>query len=301
MRRRDCTIVVGIFNATDIALEPQAPCLHGRGRVRITNNLSTAMKVFSMRHFMLVALCSCSGWLFAAPVHILPLGDSITQGGRNDREEYTYRYPLFCMLVDDNVDFDFIGSLKTGLHPDATWPTYKDRAFDSDHEGHYGWKTAAVRDNLAAWMKTYPASPDIALIHLGTNDQKTDDIEKSIVAPLTDIIAMLRKANPHVIVLVGHLNFNGGAALKIRPAVEAMAQSLTTPDSPIVTVAHYDGFIADPSAKDTDTFDWAHPNPRGQRKMAEKWYAAMRPYLSRFHVRPSADVNATTNAVLKQP
>lgn len=34
---------------------------------------------------------------------------------------------------------------------------------------------AAVRDNLAAWMKTYPAPPDIVLIHLGTNDQNTND------------------------------------------------------------------------------------------------------------------------------
>lgn len=30
-----------------------------------------------------------------AAIRILPLGDSITQGGRADRAEYTYRYPLF--------------------------------------------------------------------------------------------------------------------------------------------------------------------------------------------------------------
>jgi hypothetical protein len=60
---------------------------------------------------------------------------------------------------------------ETGLNPDAKWPDKNGAAFDLDHEGHYGWKTAAVRDNLAKWSESWGAAPDIALIHLGTNDQ----------------------------------------------------------------------------------------------------------------------------------
>lgn len=213
------------------------------------------------------------------PVHILPLGDSITQGGRTDREEYSYRYPLFCMLKEKGVDFDFIGSLKTGLHKNFKWPDCDGEPFDLDHEGHYGWKTAAVRDKLAGWMEGYPAPPDIALIHLGTNDQKAEDHKAAIVEPLKDIIAMLRKANPKVVVLVGHLNFNGGAALKIRPLVEEMAKEVSTEESPVVTVHIYKGWNEKPDHPETDTFDWAHPNPRGQKKMAAKWLEAMEPFL----------------------
>ena len=215
-------------------------------------------------------------------VHILPLGDSITQGGRTDRPEYTYRLPLFQKLTDAGVDFDFIGSLDTGLHRNFKWPDYEGIPFDRDHEGHYGWKTAKVRDNLAEWMKTYPAPADIVLIHLGTNDQGADDHAQAVAEPLRDIIQMLREANPRVVVLVGHLNFNGGAALKIRPLVEQMAREMNTDQSPVVTVNHYEGWTARPDAPDTDTFDWAHPNPQGQEKMAEKWFAAMKPYLDRF-------------------
>jgi hypothetical protein len=215
-------------------------------------------------------------------IHILPLGDSITQGGRADRPEWTYRYPLFCMLTDAGLDFDFIGSMNKGLQPQVEWPEYNGKPFDPDHEGHYGWKTAKVRDNLKEWMKHWSAPPDIVLIHLGTNDQGADDFTEAVVKPLQDIIGMLRESNPDVIVLVGHLNFTGGAAVKIRPLVEEMARKMSTEESPVVTVHHYQGFIADPQREGTDTFDWAHPNPKGQKKMAEKWFEAMKPYLGRF-------------------
>ena len=215
-------------------------------------------------------------------IRILPLGDSITQGGRGDREEWTYRHPLFGLLTDAGVNFDFIGSLKTGLDPKAKWPDYKGKAFDVDHEGHYGWKTAAVRDKLAEWMKTYPAPADIVLIHLGTNDQDAPDHAKAVVEPLRKMIAMLREKNPKVVVLLAHLNFNGGAALKIRPLVEALANEVSTEASPVATVAMYEGWKEDPTDPAADTFDWAHPNPQGQRKLAEKWFAAMKPYLEKL-------------------
>jgi acyl-CoA thioesterase-1 len=215
------------------------------------------------------------------PVRILPLGDSITQGGRTDRPEYTYRYPLFCMLLREGIAFDFIGSQTGGLHADATWPGCDGMPFDHDHEGHYGWKTAQVRDQLPGWLSSYPEPPDIVLVHLGTNDQNADDHRAAVSEPLRDIISALRGANPQVVVLVGHLNFNGGPALTIRPLVEQMAREESTDVSPVLTVPHYEGWVEDPAREGTDTFDWAHPNPQGQEKMARRWLEAMRPYLSR--------------------
>ncbi|WP_013320685.1 GDSL-type esterase/lipase family protein [Gloeothece verrucosa] len=215
-------------------------------------------------------------------IRILPLGDSITQGGRRERQEYTYRYPLYCMLRERGINVDFIGSLKTGLDPQATWPDCKTVPFDRDHEGHYGWTTSKVRDHLASWLQTYPHPPDVVLLHLGTNDQKASDFNQAIIEPLKDIIAMLRKVNPRVVIFVGHLNFNDGAALKIRPLVEAMATELSTEESPVMTVPFYQGWIEDPHKPHTDTFDWAHPNPQGQEKMAQKWYEAIKPFLKKL-------------------
>jgi hypothetical protein len=218
------------------------------------------------------------------PVYIAPIGDSITHGGRKNREEWTYRYPLFCMLKKDDVEFDFIGSMTKGLHRDLEWPDCNGEPFDPDHEGHYGIKTGKLAANLEEWMEKWDHAPDIALIHLGTNDQKAespDEYDETVVKPLTEIIGMLREENPQVIVLVGHLNFDAGAAVKIRPKVEKMAEELNTEKSPVITVHHYKDFNENPKHEETDTYDWAHPNPQGQKKMAEKWYEAMKPFLAK--------------------
>jgi lysophospholipase L1-like esterase len=183
--------------------------------------------------------------------------------------------------------------MTTGLDADFKWPDVDGKPFQVHHEGHYGWKTGAVRDHLADWMKTYDHPADMVLIHLGTNDQdaakKATDADekkklyqKAITDPLTDIIKMLREKNPKVVVLVGHLNFNGGAALEIRPLVDQMAKDLSTDESPVVTVAAYKGWQENPKLPNADTFDWAHPNPQGQEKMAKAYFEVMKPYLDRL-------------------
>ena len=208
------------------------------------------------------------------PVRILCIGDSITQGGKQGRQEYTYRYPLFQMLTNARIHFEFIGTQTQGLQPSAKWPDYKDKPFDPHHEDYYGAKTAAVRDKLRINLPKLPP-PDYALIHLGTNDLRSDDYKASVQMPLLEIIKMLRMRNPKVTILLGHLNFNGGPAqTTLRPLVEELTK-MSTSDSRIATVHHYDGWIESPDVPGTDTFDWAHPNPQGQVKMATKWFQAM--------------------------
>jgi acyl-CoA thioesterase-1 len=218
------------------------------------------------------------------PIAILPLGDSITQGGRRDRAEYTYRYPLYCTLIQKGYNVDFVGSLNQGLDADATWLDCPTGPFDRNHEGHYGWKTAEIRDRLETWLLQYPYPPDIVLIHLGSNDMDmpSSDYNATIIEPLQDIIQMLRQANPNVVILVGHLNWNNERALQIRPLVEEMARKTSTFTSPVVTVHHYDGWEVNPEAENPDTFDWAHPNRQGQDKMAQRWFDAMQPYLEKL-------------------
>ena len=222
----------------------------------------------------------------AETINILPIGDSITQGGRADRAEYSYRYPLFYQLNDAGYDVNFIGSLKTGLSGDFKWPDKDGVAFDPDHEGHYGWKTAAVRDKLEEWSAAWNAAPDIVLIHLGTNDRESKDYNADIVQPLKDMVAFLRTKNPHVAVLIGHLNFNDEQATTIRKAVASGVKELNTKESPVIEVATYEGWNPDPAHAESDTFDWAHPNERGQVKMADKWLAAMKPFLDRPATKP---------------
>jgi len=215
-------------------------------------------------------------------IYVLPIGDSVTQGGRNDRPEYTYRYPLYFMLRKAGYNVDFIGSQRAGVHADALWPDKDGISFDPDHEGYYGGTTAFVRDRLREHLPSYPVAPDIALIMLGGNDLASHNYANSIVAPLKDMIALLRTSNPQVVVLVGHLPEHFRRSRATRPFIEGMAKELDTLDSPVRTVHLYKGWWERPSLPWTHTFDWEHPNPRGQQKMAAMWFAAMVPYLERM-------------------
>lgn len=217
----------------------------------------------------------------AAPFRILCVGGSITQGGRTDREEYTYRLPLQRLLNEAGVRYDFVGSRKAGLNPDAVWPAVAEGvAFDPDHEGYYGAKTKdALAKVMAAWNDKTQI-PDAVLIQLGTNDQGNTPHEETVQKPLREFITFLRTKNPKVVVLLAHLNFNDSkGANAIRPLVEALATETNTKESPVVTVHHYKGWFEMPDKPQSDTFDWAHPNPQGQMKMAKTWFNALTPFL----------------------
>lgn len=215
------------------------------------------------------------------PLRILPVGDSITQGGKRERAEYTYRLPLQMMLHRAGIPYDFIGSQTRGLHEDATWPDVAEGVpFDPDHDGYYGNKTRVACQKAMKGFEQHGQIPDMVLIHLGTNDQKHGDFEQNVGDPLRAFIRFVRKKNPSVVILLGHLNFNEGEpALAIREVVEDLAAEMHTYGSPVRTVHHYRGWIEQPDRLYTDTFDWAHPNPKGQEKMARAWFEAMKPYL----------------------
>ncbi len=221
------------------------------------------------------------GPVSAKTINILAFGDSITQGGVNKRPEYTYRLPLQQMLYDAGIDYDFVGSLNDGLNADFEWPDVAPGVpFDPDHEGRYGIRTAPAVEKLKEnWDDARPA-PDFVLIHLGTNDQGFGDFRKNVYEPLADAIGFLREKNPNVVILLGHLNFNDSpGAFRIDAELTDLKNALGSKESPIRTVHHYQGWTENPDSPDADTFDWAHPNRQGQRKMAENWFQAMQPFL----------------------
>ncbi len=225
------------------------------------------------------------------PIRILCVGDSITQGGSEKRQEYTYRFALYRMIESMGVNVDFVGSQTRGSDANFAWPA----DFDADHEAYGGCGVAEVRNRLQRTLPTFEP-PDIVLIHLGTNDQEHHhNFTRHIGQPLADMIDLLRVRNPAVVILVAHLNFNGGKSLKTRPVLEKVAGEKHTAQSPVVTVKHFEGWVENPRRAGHDCHDWVHPNPRGEQKMAEKWFAAMIPFLgldkSRFH-KPSREVVA---------
>ena len=206
-------------------------------------------------------------------LRVVAIGDSITQGGRAGTREYTYRWPLARMLEDEDLCVSFVGSHHGGLDAGARWPA----AFDADHEGYYGATTEQVRARLAATLPTFQP-PDLALVHLGTNDGASR-LGSDTVEPLAAIVGLLRGANPRVVVLIGEPALAPIRAAVVIPRLRLLARSLATESSPVETVDLRSGWVGDPKRDDADTFDGAHPNLRGQRRMAEAWLLAMHRWL----------------------
>ncbi|MDB9524843.1 cadherin-like domain-containing protein, partial [Oscillatoria sp. CS-180] len=214
-------------------------------------------------------------------IQILPLGDSITQG---ERGRASYRRPLYFLLEEAGYDFDFVGSL-TGNHDDEN--PYSD--FDLDHEGHWGWtadeilsgdptpESGSGSGTLAEWLTGY--TPDVVLMHLGTNDMFRNDTVETALADLQNVIEQLRLDNPNVTVLLAQVIPTTGnrddRLVSLNEAIPQFAADNSTVDSQIVVVDQYAGFDAA-----TDTYDGVHPNESGEAKIAQNWFNALEPFIA---------------------
>jgi hypothetical protein len=212
---------------------------------------------------------------------ILPLGDSITQG----RSTYPgYRRDLWQMLAEGGYDVDFVGSLSRH-HEQSRAPAPGE--YDPDHDGHWGWRADEILDGaswlpeegrLGDWLVGY--TPDVALIHLGTNDVWQDEPASETVADLERVVDTLRADNPGVVILLAQLvptdaTWDDEAMAALNDEIPNVAARRSTPESPIVVVDQRVDF--DPLF---DTWDGAHPGATGAKKMARRWYDALAPYLA---------------------
>ncbi|MDZ4694886.1 MAG: GDSL-type esterase/lipase family protein, partial [Deltaproteobacteria bacterium] len=193
-------------------------------------------------------------------IRVQPLGDSITQGKRHP-DEATYRRPLWKKLMAAGYKVDFVGSTNQQLDGAHYYDDY-----DPNHEGHYGWKITDVLPMLDGWLKGY--TPDISLIHLGTNDQGSNN-PALMVENIGKIVDKLRAKNPRVTIIVAKLIEPSNVGRQFGDLLPAFATQKGTADSPIIVVDQDAGFVS------SDTRDGIHPNPSGQEKMAVKWFDAL--------------------------
>ncbi len=122
---------------------------------------------------------------------------------------------------------------------------------------------------------TTPYTPDVVLLHLGTNDIFQGQSNSSTVAEIGEVIDELRVANPDVTVLLAQIipvSWVGGDRMVagLNRRLELFAAGASTASSPVVLVDQYTGFNAW-----WMTIDGVHPNEIGEQLMADRWYDAM--------------------------
>ena len=226
-----------------------------------------------------LALLTAAGWLAgrpavaaaaavpvaAGPVRIMPLGDSITAGPG------CWRALLWDHLQRTGfTNIDFVGTQPGG---GCSVP------FDGDHEGHGGFSATGIADQnqLPPWLAA--TTPDIVLMHLGTNDMWGGTISTTaILAAYSKMVDQMRASNPAMKILVAQIipmEPSGcvpcpQGVVALNNAIPGWAAAKTTAQSPITVVDQWTGFSAR-----TDTNDGVHPIDSGFQKMADRWYPAL--------------------------
>lgn len=224
--------------------------------------------------FCVLFIAACDKPSAGAPVRIMPLGNSITQGEAGHR---SYRYELWKMLRRDGFNVDFVGTMHSNFNGDNPEPD-----FDQDHEGHWGWRADQVltgvpgRGKLSDFLKN--TSPDIVLMHLGSNDIFQGDPEDQVISELKDILTILWSSNNHIVILLAQILPVAnpeitGKIIRLNREIEKLPAARDS-RTRVLIVDQFDGF--DPYK---DTYDGVHPNRDGEMKMAAKWYEALRPVL----------------------
>ena len=201
----------------------------------------------------------------AAPVRIMALGDSITFGvGSTARDGY--RAALHHRLAAVGQDVDFVGSQRSGSGPDR------------DNEGHPGWTIAQLAAQVDGWAAGY--RPDVVLLHIGTNDMRSESTARGATGRLAALIARLRADLPAAHLVVARITSANGRATRGSRQARTAAFNAAVPG--IVARAGADVHLVDHSAvRGIDLTDGVHPNDFGYQRMAWTWFRALEPILNR--------------------
>ena len=208
-------------------------------------------------------------------VNIMPLGDSLTQGGQHKTS--AYRGYLSTMLKDGGHNSVFVGC--------HNW------SYDSITDGnwmHSGFGGATVKSLSGDLDKMTECNPDIILLLVGRNDNTRGNSAEETVKNLDELlIDPLYKMFPDVHIFLANpppIRHSNGSEM-IYPGDNIMKTYLPA----------YEQYVADKKAtgakidfvemseettgltwEDYTAEDFVHPLPQGYEKMAKVWYEAIK-------------------------
>lgn len=249
------------------------------------------MKKIILLILFISTLCS------ADVVRIMPVGDSITYDNTyadaiNPRPKglrHAYRNYLWYKLENAGYWVDFVGSVVAGS---SIVPH-----FDPENEGYPGWSSYQIANIIYA--KLVENTPDIVLLHIGSNDkwtsQNSDGHDMSGVNRiLNEIDRFERNYNHHVKVILAliidrtyHPQFTNTFNSNLRN----LAYNRISHGDDIYLINMQTGIGLD---YNRDFQDPTHPNNTGFDKMATGWFNALRHFLV---VPVSAPGNVATSVV----
>ncbi|MFC4562092.1 GDSL-type esterase/lipase family protein [Nocardiopsis mangrovi] len=207
----------------------------------------------------------------AGTVRVMIAGDSISQGSSGD---YTWRYRLWKHLTGDSgLNVDFVGPYDDLLAVNTGDPGdhhYADPDFDTAHASIWGASAGEIADAIGEQVAEY--RPDYLLVMAGTNELVRGGEADDALNGIRDIVDTARVARGDVRFVIGELTpVLGGAGddamndriERFNAALPEVAAQLDGEESPVAVARTADGYDAA-----EDNWDPAHPNARGEVKIA---------------------------------
>lgn len=215
--------------------------------------------------FLFIAFCI--GLSTGLPqTRIMPLGNSITMGRHG--EPSGYRDDLAILLLNENVNFNMVGSMNDGS------------GFYPRHEGHSGWRADEIYTQLNQWLNMNP--PDFVLLHIGTNDISQAESNESTIDEIEDILNLIHSKNSNTIILLCSLipRFD---QYQDRPLRTEQLNDLIYELYYYKLNAGFEIYFVDQESAFKENSDWTqnymddyvHPNDLGYHIMAETFYQVL--------------------------
>ena len=203
---------------------------------------------------------------------IMPLGASRVDGNRPYFE--SYRYELWKLLLNNELNFDFVGT----QNDNSDYPLYSGETFDIDHEGRGGWTADGILSEINNWLDNTDI-PDIVLFSApGGNDALAGVNYNTIILNVNSIIDILQDRNPNITIIIErpapvHSSlmtvYINDYFSQLENDIEDLCLNQTTSTSQVTYVDMFTDFIDDYLADDL------HYNHEGAQFIANKYYEVL--------------------------
>src|SRR5262245_14283328 len=194
----------------------------------------------------------------------MPLGDSITEGVGSTTEA-GYRQPLYDLLANAGIAFDFVGGLENG----------NGSVTDKNHEGHAGFRTDELQ--VANYLAANPA--DVILLEIGTNDISFGASAAQVRDNISNLLGAIKAARPsariYLSTVIPRTDNRQSTTQNLNNLLPNMVQSKVNGGQEIILVDIASQFLAQPDWQTALMADDKHPNDDGYALMAQGFFNAM--------------------------
>ncbi len=241
----------------------------------------------------LAILLALADQLPAAPVRVLPMGDSITAGYTDNPNwnvafEFGYRTALHTMLKNAGYDFQFVGASPepfNGTFGDPTkggtvYPTLelRDPGINQNfHRGYGGLSITTLNTNVAAYLAA--DNPDVILLMIGINGISTNSPSQ-----LSTLVSSIFTAKPSVRLIVAQIipkaTYDANVVAYNTYIRQTLIPNYLAQGRAISTVDQYANFLITPGVNtsiDTSKFSNGinHPTNAAYQLIAATWLPAV--------------------------